>query len=62
MAIYESDHTRFMRELMSEKPQLAQEQKKGRAMWWDKKLDLDQLKRDAESKVRMQAYVYQNKV
>jgi hypothetical protein len=59
---YESDITRMVRELLQEKPKIVEEQKKGRAMWWDKKLDLDALKRAEESNVKQQAYVYQNKV
>ena len=62
MAIYESEHTRFMRELMAQKPELAQQQKKGRAMWWDRKPDLDEDRRNEASEVKMQAYVYQTKV
>ena len=31
-------------------------------MWWDKKLDLEDLKRTGESNVKQQGYVYQNKV
>ena len=39
---YESDHTRFIRDLMDRNPKLAQEQQKGRAIWWDKRPpDLD---------------------
>ena len=59
---YESDLTRMIRELLQEKPHIVQEQKKGRALWWDKKLDSDVLKRAGESKVKQKAYVYQNKV
>ena len=33
---YESDATRFIRELLQKKPQLETEQKKSRAIWWDK--------------------------
>lgn len=62
MAIYESEHTRFIRELLAQKPQLAQEQKKGRAMWWDRKPDSEEDRRNHASNVKMQAYVYQNKV
>ncbi len=57
---YESDLTRMIRELLQEKPHIVQEQKKGRALWWDRKLDPEELKR--ESNVKQQAYVYQNKV
>ena len=59
---YESDLTRMIRELLNAKPHIVQEQKKGRALWWDKKLDLDDQKRTRESNVKQQAYVYQNKV
>jgi hypothetical protein len=59
---YESDITRMIRELLRDKPQIVQEQKKGRSLWWDKKLDPDDLKRAQESSVKQQAYVYQNKV
>ena len=59
---YESDITRMIRELLRDKPQIVQEQKKGRALWWDKKLDPEDQKRDRESSVKQQTYVYQNKV
>jgi hypothetical protein len=52
----------MIRELLQEKPHIVQEQKKGRALWWDRKLDLENLKRTGESNVKQQAYVYQNKV
>jgi hypothetical protein len=59
---YESDITRMIRELLRDKPHIVQEQKKGRALWWDRKLDLEDQKRNGESSVKQQAYVYQNKV
>lgn len=59
---YESDLTKMIRELLREKPHIVEEQKKGRAMWWDKQFDPDALKRAEESNVKQQAYVYQNKV
>ena len=59
---YESEITRMIRELLREKPHIVQEQKKGRALWWDKKLDPEDQKRNRESSVEQQAYVYQNKV
>lgn len=58
---YESDLTIMMRDLLKEKPQILEEQKKGRAIWWDQKQDLDTLKRARESRVRQQPYVYQTK-
>ena len=56
---YESDVTRMIRELLEQKPHIAEEQRKGRALWWDKKLDLDQLRRTEESEVPQSPYAYQ---
>ena len=52
----------MIRELLRDKPHIVQEQKKGRALWWDRKLDPEHLKRTQESDIKQQAYVYQNKV
>jgi Protein of unknown function (DUF3460) len=59
---YESEFTKFMRELKQQKPQLEAEQRKSRAIWWDHKQDPETLARAKESRVRQQPYVYQNKV
>jgi hypothetical protein len=59
---YESEFTKFMRELKQQRPQLETEQRKSRAIWWDHAQDLDEIKREEESRVKQQAYVYQNKV
>jgi len=59
MADYESDLTRFIRELKAKQPDLERKQREGRALWWDKELDPEQLKRWQESKVPQQPYVYQ---
>jgi hypothetical protein len=57
---YESDHTKFIRGLMTENPLLAQEQKKGRAIWWDKRpVDLADQDVMDEGKVAQHGYVYQ---
>ena len=59
---YESEFTKFMREFKQQRPQLEVEQSKSRAIWWDHKQDLEALEREQESRVKQQAYVYQNKV
>jgi len=56
---YESDATRMIRELLAEKPAIVDEQKQGRALWWDRRLDLDLLRRERESSVAQKGYVYQ---
>jgi hypothetical protein len=56
---YESDATQLIRGLLAENPGIADEQRKGRSLWWDKKLDPDQLRRARESQVPQKGYVYQ---
>lgn len=60
--MYESEFTKFVRELKRQRPQLETEQRKSRAIWWDHAQDLDTLEREQESRIRQQAYVYQNKI
>ena len=59
MADYESDLTRFIRELKGKQPDLERRQREARAIWWDKELDAEQLKRWRESRVPQKPYVYQ---
>jgi hypothetical protein len=56
--LYESDHTKFIRELFEKNPRLPQDQKEARAIWWDKKLDLEERKRFKEASVPQKGYVY----
>jgi len=56
---YESDATKLIRALLEAKPEIAEEQREGRLLWWDKKLDPDQLRRARESGVPQKGYVYQ---
>ena len=55
---YESDTTKFIRVLLQKKPEIKEDQKKARAMWWDKTLDLKELKRQSEAEVERTSYVY----
>lgn len=56
---YKSDVTDFIETLKAKKPTLEAEQRAGRALLWDKRVDLDALADDAESRVPQQPYVYQ---
>lgn len=59
---YESDHTKFIRELKEEKPYLDEQQRANRALLWDKEpMDLEEFERTQQSRVKQQAYVYQTK-
>jgi hypothetical protein len=59
---YESDHTKFIRELKAKRPHLEEDQRKGRALLWDKPpLNLDEKSRADEARIAQQAYPYQTK-
>ncbi len=58
MAEYESDITRFLRELKQKTPDLEREQREGRALLWDRELDAEQLRRWQASNVPQKPYVY----
>ncbi len=58
---YVSDFTRFIEELKQKNPSLEAAQQQGRARLWDKdKLDLDEMRRAQESRIKQSAYVYQS--
>lgn len=60
--LYESEASQFIQDLKKKNPKLEESQRAGRALLWDKApIDLDQKKRADESRVKQQAYVYQNK-
>jgi len=58
MAMYESDVTRFIRDLMEKNPELEELRRKNRATWWDRKIDLAEVKRQEESAAPKQPYAY----
>jgi hypothetical protein len=59
MALYESEHTKFMREWMKAHPEELLEQQKGRALWWDKPPQtLAAMKNSAEAEVPNKPYYY----
>ena len=59
---YESEITKFIKELKQKDPLLEEKQREGRALLWDKPaLDLDTQRRASDSRIEQQPYVYQNK-
>jgi aspartate ammonia-lyase len=60
---YQSEITQFINELKQKNPNLEASQRAGRALLWDKApIDLDQVERSGESRVKQQPYVYQTKL
>lgn len=56
---YQSDVTEFIGQLKSHKPELESQQRAGRALLWDKPLDRQAARDDADSRVPQKPYVYQ---
>ncbi len=56
---YESEITQFIKELKAQNPELERKQRDGRAIWWDKNLDRDELERQQQARVAQSGYVYQ---
>jgi hypothetical protein len=58
---YVSEHTRFIGELLANKPDLARGQQQGRAIWWDKSPQDLALRQEMDAgRVPQSPYVYQN--
>jgi hypothetical protein len=58
---YKSDVTAFIEELKANKPSLEEEQRAGRALLWDKRLDRAAQAENRASRIAQQPYVYQTK-
>jgi uncharacterized protein DUF3460 len=59
---YISEHTTFIRDLLARKPEIVDEQKRGRAIWWDKTpRELAEVKSMDRDRVAQPPYVYQTK-
>ena len=58
---YKSDVTSFIEELKANKPSLEDEQRQGRNLLWDKRVDRDAQAEYRAANVAQQPYVYQTK-
>lgn len=59
MALYESDHTRFMRDWLAQHPLELATKHTGHALWWNKPpLDADARARLAAARVPRKPYYY----
>lgn len=55
---YKSEVTQFIDQLKEQKPDLEAQQRAGRAIWWDKNLDRQQLADWKQARVPQKPYVY----
>ena len=58
-ADYQSDATQFIDQLKADRPGLEARQRAGRALLWDKNVDLDALRTASHDRVPQKPYVYQ---
>lgn len=59
MELYESEHTKFMREWLAQHPDQIEESIQGRALWWDKaNRDMATQRRDQQANVAQKPYYY----
>jgi hypothetical protein len=56
---YQSDTTQFINQLKTSRPELTNEQREGRALLWDKQVDLQAQKDYCAARVAQKPYVYQ---
>ena len=56
---YVSDFTKFINGWMAEHPEEREEQKKGRALWWDKPQTPAEQQANQASKIAQKPYPYQ---
>ena len=58
---YESEHTKFIRDLLEKRPLVDEDRRRGRAIWWDKQpSDLALLREMDEGSLPQKGYVYSN--
>jgi hypothetical protein len=57
---YKSDATQFIESLKAQKPSLESEQRAGRALLWDQRIDRDAQSEQGKARVAQKPYVYQN--
>ncbi|WP_298831697.1 DUF3460 family protein [uncultured Piscinibacter sp.] len=58
---YTSDVTHFIEQLKAARPTLEEEQRTGRALLWDKRVDRQAQEEFRDARVPQQPYVYQTK-
>ena len=56
--MYESEITRFIRDLKAKNPQIEDLQRKNRATWWDRPQDLETARERSQSTVKQPGYAY----
>lgn len=57
--LYQSDITQFINQLKEQKPTLEADQRRGRALLWDKQpIDLEERSAQQQSLVKQTSYVY----
>lgn len=56
--MYESEATKFLKDLLKKDPDLAAQRLRNRATWWDRPQDLQTQREHDESDIPASSYVY----
>ncbi len=56
---YVSEFEQFMQDFTERHPQVTEDQRRGWSIWWDKKLDLDELEKQRQDSVPEKPYHYE---
>jgi hypothetical protein len=56
---YVSEHDQFMATLLGEHPEVEQDRQRGWDIWWDHRVDLDELALQRKSAVPVKPYQYE---
>jgi hypothetical protein len=58
-AAYESEFGQFLHDFMEEHPDVEEDQKRGWYIWWDHRVDLDELDKQRKDSVPVKPYHYE---
>lgn len=56
---YVSEFEQFMQDFTERYPEVTEDQRRGWYIWWDKKLDLDELEKQRKDRVPEKPYHYE---
>ncbi|WP_243491125.1 DUF3460 family protein [Massilia violaceinigra] len=55
---YVSEFDRFIHDFLARHPEVEQERRRGWDIWWDQRVDLDELDKQRENALPVKPYVY----
>ncbi|MDQ1920566.1 DUF3460 family protein [Massilia pseudoviolaceinigra] len=56
---YVSEFEEFMHGFLAQHPEVEEDRRRGWDIWWDHRVDLDELDKQRENELRVKPYVYE---